>query len=119
MTLARFRSASLAALTLLLLQLPLGSMVVVCGSHLEAQSTAVSSAGLIALIPPHSEDGCDGTGDLDSMGSMSCSILFCPLSSPLYAPEDSRRPAIEEQPNAQPAIVDISPDFPPPRSALL
>lgn len=126
----RLHSSIPALLSLLLLQLPLGSTVLVCRSHMERQSAGGvesmshakltnSGSELSDMGLPDTEEGCDAAGGGDTMGAMSCSILFCPLSSREYAAATARRSAIDEHRNTLPAPVDTSPDFPPPRSALL
>lgn len=127
------RKLFLSILALLLLQLPLGSGLLACGSHMREQPTdrmasmahhrsgdpprRTFDAKTTALALAHTT-GCSGQGTGECAGTMLCSLNFCPVFTS-RGPVVVNRVGLPEDREMIPAVVDTSPDFPPPRGALL
>ncbi len=128
------RKLFLSILALLLLQLPLGNGLLVCGSHMREQPTD----RLASMAHPTSGDlrrrtfdgkttalalayttGCSGQCTGECAGTMRCSLNFCPVFTSQQGPVVVNRVGLPEDREMIPAVVDTSPDFPPPRGALL
>lgn len=128
------RKLFLSVLALLLLQLPLGSGPVACGSHMREQPTdhvasmahprsgdarsGTFDAKMIVLALAHTT-GCSGQGTGECAGTMRCSLNFCPVFTSRQGLVVMNRVGLPEDRDIIPAVVDTSPDFPPPRGALL
>ncbi|HEY6088822.1 MAG TPA: hypothetical protein VD771_03440 [Gemmatimonadaceae bacterium] len=127
------RKLFLAILSLSLLQPPLGSGALACGSHMREQPTdhmasmAHQSGGdrrgtfdarmsALALTPT---TGCGGQSTDGCTGTMRCSLNFCPVFTSRQGPVVVSLVGLPEDRYLIPAVVDTSPDFPPPRNALL
>lgn len=128
------RKLFLSILALLVLQLPLGSGALACGSHMREQPadhmasmahpksgdprSGTFDAKIIALALAQTT-GCGGQDTGGCAGTMRCALNFCPVFTSRQRPVVLSRVGLPEDREMIPAVVDTSPDSPPPRGALL
>jgi hypothetical protein len=131
----RFRHSFLAALSLLFLQVPVGSTLLVCHSRapghttvdaglsgrsgsLEAVRGSVAGDADVPVAMP-AGSGCAGSQKGECAGPMSCSVLVC-LAVDCPRPSFARYRSAPGIAHAlPPTLIDSSPELPPPRSVSL